>query len=267
MERRVHYLFVDLEYLREQYRSFAERWFQGEGGLDYAALYRHAHVPAKTFYYDAGDGRDADRIRAAPGAHLRTGDPTAAPSGRQKAVAVQLAVDVLQHATRGKMTNATLLTGDPDFAPVVRALVDAGADVTVWAQAGSVAPALRTAADHFLPIRWQDHHHWTDERIGASALLPGIGSGVATRLEGSRESHLRNGWSLLESGSIGEARHRADLWGIDGAEGKRYSLAIEHAEGPEPTNVMTVSHSDLGLLRRYADIEWGAVNLAPPQGS
>lgn len=273
MERRIHYLFVDLGYLRDQYKRFAERWFGGEGGIDFAALYRHAHAPPKTFYYDFGDERGAgesadqhaarqserdgylDRIRSVSGTHVRTGDATGA-----KGVAVQLVIDLLQHATRGKMTHATLLSGDADLAPVVRALVDMGTDVTVWADPGSVAPALRMAADNFLPIRWQDHHHWTDERIGATALLPGIGNGVAHKLEGSRESHLRSGWTLLETGTVGD--RRADLFGMD-APPKQYSLAIEQSAAPEAANVMTVSHSDRALLLRYADIEWGKVNLAP----
>jgi hypothetical protein len=267
MERRIHYLFVDLGYLRDQYRSFAQRWFGGEGGIDFAALYRHAHAPPKTFYYDFGSERGTDpyldRIRSVPGTHVRSGDPAGAGGGGQKGVAVQLVIDLLQHATRGKMTHATLLSGDADLAPVVRALVDMGTDVTVWADPASVAPALRMAADNFLPIRWQDHHHWTDERIGATAMLPGIGNGVAHKLEGSRESHLRSGWTLLESGTIGG--RRADLWGMD-APPKQYSLAIEHTEAPDTANVLTVSHSDRALLLKYADIEWGEVKLSPAGG-
>jgi hypothetical protein len=260
MERRIHYLFVDLGYLLETYRTFAQKWFASEGGIDFPALYRHAHAPSKTFYYDFGGGgsRHADRIRSAPGAHLRSGEPTG--------VAVRLAVDLLQHATRGRMTHATLLSGNAEFAPLVDALVEIGTDVTVWAEAGSVAEPLRLASDHFLPIRWQDHHHWTEERIGAAALLPGIGRGVATKLEGSRESFTRNGWTRLESGTVGEPGHRADLWVMDSGNPKEYSLAIEQPDAPEVTRVETVSHADRGLLLRYADIEWGAVNLSRAEG-
>jgi hypothetical protein len=275
MERRIHYLFVDLGYLRDRYGSFAGRWFQGEGRIDFHAFYRHAHVPAKTFYYDGGDAsaqttpgslapRDEqyDRIRSAPGAHLQSAAD--ATEHGQKRMAVQLAVDMLQHATRGKMTHATLLSGDADFAPLVRALVEIGIDVTVWAEAASAAPALRSAADHFLPISWQDYHHWTDERVAASALLPGTATGEISRLEGARESYARNGWRLLESGSVGAAGHRADLWELD-HEPKQYSLAVEQLDGPEHTSVLRVSHSDRSLLRRYADIEWGTVSLSPAE--
>lgn len=261
MERRTHYLFVDLDYLGEGYRSFAERWFQGEGGIDFDAFYRHAHAPAKTFYY-GGEPAAAwvERVRSAPGAHLRSAPPG---GGGRAGMAVQATVDLLQHATRGKMTHATLLSGDAVFAPVVRALVEIGADVTVWGEPATVAPALRHAADHFLPLRWQDHHHWTEERIASTALLPGLGSGVASKLEGSRESHARGGWALLESGTVGAARHRADLWGMDAPVPTQYSLAVEQRDAPEPAHVLTVSHSDRTLLLRYAEMEWGAVNLAP----
>jgi hypothetical protein len=265
MERRIHYVFIDLGYLSERYRGFAGKWFENEGGIDFHALYRGAHGPPKTFYYDFRESRDAAgdqvlaRIRSAPGAHLRTGESGAGPKG----VAVQLAVDMLHHGTRGKMTHATLLSGDAGFAPLVRSLVECGTDVTVWAEPAAVAESLRFAADNFLPIRWQDFHHWTDERIGATALLPGIGKSVASRLEGSRESFTRNGWTLLGSGTVGEAGRRADLWQLDSPEAKEFSLAVEHPESPEA--VETVSHSDRALLMRYADMEWGAVSLAPPR--
>jgi hypothetical protein len=262
MERRIHYHFVDLGYLRERYAVFAERWFRGEGGIDFHALHRHAHGPPKTYYYCTGPDPDApyvERIRSVTGTHVRAGE-----GGDPKSVAVQLAVDMLQHATRGKMTHATLLSGDAAFAPVVRALVEIGADVTVWAEPGAVAEPLRRAADTFLPIRWQDYHHWTEERICATALLPGIGSGVASKLEGSRESYTRGGWTLLGSGTVGNPAHRADLWALETPEPKQYSLAVEHFDAPHA--VETVSHSDRELLLRYADREWGAVSLSPAAG-
>ena len=49
-------------------------------------------------------------------------------------------------------------------------------------------------------------------------------------------------------------------------EGPQYSLAVEHVDASEATPVATVSHSDRTLLLRYAEIEWGTVNLAPVQG-
>jgi hypothetical protein len=273
MERRIHYLFVDLEYLLGEYRNFADRWFKSEGGIDFHALHRHAHAPHKSFYYasESHDGatgaRDSagsprggyfDRITSAPGTHLRTGS--------RAAIGIQLAVDVMQHATRGKMTHASLLSGDAAFAPLIEALVEIGTDVTVVASPTSVAESLRNAADNFLPMRWQDHHHWTNESIAAAALLPGIGSSVASKLEGSHESYKRNGWTLVASGTIGEARHRAELWEQTGAASREYSLAIEQNGGGGDERVETVSHSDRDLLLRYAEMEWGAVSLVTAAG-
>jgi uncharacterized LabA/DUF88 family protein len=66
----------------------------------------------------------------------------------QKEVDVQLAVDLLTHSFRGNMDEATLLTGDQDFRPVVEAVVREGMFLTLWSDPRTTSSELRTTADH-----------------------------------------------------------------------------------------------------------------------
>ena len=65
-----------------------------------------------------------DQIQSVPGFHVRLGTVVGSKPRRlrQKEVDVQLAVDMLIHASRKNMSSATLITGDLDFRPVVRSL-------------------------------------------------------------------------------------------------------------------------------------------------
>lgn len=72
----------------------------------------------------------------------------------QKAVDVLLAVDALQHAHNGSMTEFHLVAGDIDFLPVVDALVMNGVRVVIHKleYGGQVSDALLRSADFDLPI-------------------------------------------------------------------------------------------------------------------
>lgn len=101
----------------------------------------------KVFYYDAlpskhnkeseqefNDRRDAvisfhDQLGSLDRFHVYEGDTRKSPSVRkqeQKKVDVMIAVDMLTHAFRRNMQQATLLTGDLDFKPLLDALVQDG---------------------------------------------------------------------------------------------------------------------------------------------
>jgi uncharacterized LabA/DUF88 family protein len=98
-----------------------------------------------------------ERVQSLEGFHLRrgalVGRRTSRREPRQKGVDVHLAVDMLTHAFRRNMEHAVLYTGDQDFAPLVRALVDAGTYVTLRAVTRSCSDELRALCDRFDEIR------------------------------------------------------------------------------------------------------------------
>lgn len=87
-------------------------------------------------------------IRAVPGSHVFNGK-TKERSGKivQKGVDVLLAIHAMTHVFRGNTKHITLLAGDADFAPLVRALVMESAYVKVWYARSSIDADLIDAAD------------------------------------------------------------------------------------------------------------------------
>jgi hypothetical protein len=58
-----------------------------------------------------------------------------------------IAVEMLTHSFRRNMHEATLLTGDLDFKPLIDALVQEGMFVTLWYPPGTTSKELIAAAD------------------------------------------------------------------------------------------------------------------------
>ena len=124
--------------------------------------------------------------------HLRLGKLTGTGrEKRQKQVDILLAVDALNHAFRRNMGRVVLLTGDQDFTPVVRALVDMGLYVTVAGDRTHTSKELIHAADHYIPLTVQSYNDFTSvaNRTGG---FPAISNGTI-----SPEQH-----KLLRTGSI-----------------------------------------------------------------
>jgi len=146
---KIHYLFVDAGSLRGRLDNLFARFFQGQAyTIAFPAL---ASGFTKVFWYDAipvkTDNKDETTYnrRAAPqlemldGAsnvdriHIYEGDVRKRRKrNEQKKVDVMIAVDMLTHTFRRNMHEATLLTGDNDFKPLVDALVHDGMFVTLW---------------------------------------------------------------------------------------------------------------------------------------
>lgn len=105
----------------------------------------------------ADDRAYFERVRSLEGFHLRLGTlvgrRTSKREPRQKGVDVHLAVDMLTHAFRRNMKQAVLYTGDQDFVPLVRALVDAGTYVTLRAVSRSCNDELRALCDRFSELQ------------------------------------------------------------------------------------------------------------------
>lgn len=164
------YLFIDAGYARAAIRSLLERV-----DIEVPEKYSWARLGAppqtanlinRTFYYDAPPARkpnedeEAYDLRHAAYfqevAELNRVDSFFCRTGyirghgkraRQKAVDIQIAVDMMNHAVRGNLTEAVLLSGDLDFEPLVSSLVSLGIRVTVWAESSSVSEDLLAAAD------------------------------------------------------------------------------------------------------------------------
>lgn len=166
-----HYLFVDAASLLGYLEKFSARYFGGEAfAIDFAKL-----VPgfSKVFYYDALPVRDTNEDedtyekRIAPKkltlesarntdfVHVYEGDARRRRRRgglEQKKIDVAITVDMLSYAFRGRMTHATLLTGDGDFKPLVDALVHESVEVTLWYPPNETSRDLMNAADIRRPL-------------------------------------------------------------------------------------------------------------------
>src|SRR5258706_4789670 len=166
------YLFVDGGYFTHRLREFAKVYCGGEAmDLDY----REYFSAEKIFYYDALPEKRqedkapdyAERLKAAeahhsvlrgiPGCHVFNGRTVERGKGiQQKGVDVLLSVHMLTHVFRKNVKHVSLLAGDADFAPLVRALVMEGAYVTVRYARSSYATELLESADVAVEIKAQE---------------------------------------------------------------------------------------------------------------
>lgn len=89
-----------------------------------------------------------DEIKRLPGFHVHLGQVRGEGKRmRQKGVDVQLATHMLTHSFRRITKHVTLLAGDGDFLPLVRALVEEGTYLTLWSQERTTSTDLMDAAD------------------------------------------------------------------------------------------------------------------------
>lgn len=164
--RVIRYLFIDGGCLRETVRSLSEKWANGQTlELQYTNLTSNF---TKVFYYDAlprrreneqeaeyltrisGERRLLDELSQLDRFHVYEGDVRRSSARRgpeQKKVDVMIAVDMLSHTFRRNMQEATLLTSDLDFRPLIDALVQEGMEVTLWYPPGDTTRDLIVAAD------------------------------------------------------------------------------------------------------------------------
>ncbi len=79
------------------------------------------------------------------------------PGFSRKDVDTALAVDGVQAVMEGRIDLLIIASGDADYVPVVDLAHSKGKDVGIAAVDGHCARALRTRANHFLPIPWPDN--------------------------------------------------------------------------------------------------------------
>jgi uncharacterized LabA/DUF88 family protein len=169
--KEIKYLFIDGACLdRYLERIFNTYTVEEELALDYGAF---THEYTKVFYYNALPGRKnkepdeayfarrdkkrefLDRLSRLGRFHVNEGEVRRDDPKRgneQKTVDVMIAVHMMTHSFRRNMHQATLLSGDLDFKPLIDALVLEGMSVTLWYPEGSTAKELIAAADRSIPL-------------------------------------------------------------------------------------------------------------------
>lgn len=90
----------------------------------------------------------------------------------QKQVDIMIAVDMLTHSFRRNMTEATLLTGDLDFKPLIDALVQDGMYVSLWYPKGKTNYELVDSADSRQAITIHQVHGWFTDTFQAKVKTP-----------------------------------------------------------------------------------------------
>jgi len=188
--REINYLFVDGAALHSQIEAISTKYFDGRTfEVDYRKL---SGNHTKTFYYDAvpvrqpGETDEDYRTRTearrqrhdvasrSHGVHVYEGNARKR-RGRgyeQKKVDVMIAVDMLSHSFRRNMHQATLLTGDEDFKPLVDALVTDGMFVTLWYPPGKTSHELLESADARQILGFDSIRSILDEPSASAFVLP-----------------------------------------------------------------------------------------------
>jgi uncharacterized LabA/DUF88 family protein len=160
--KEIRYLFIDGGCLRFCLQRMSIIYTGGAAlSVDYTKLTRNW---SKVFYYDALPERKSnedetayrartalqrellDHLSSLDRFHVYEGDVRRSASRRgpeQKKIDVMIAIDMLMHSFRRNMHEATLLTGDLDFKPLIDALVQEGMFVTLWYPLGITSTADR----------------------------------------------------------------------------------------------------------------------------
>ena len=175
------YLFVDGGHFRQYFDERTQSWFEQPVDFNFARIKAHFECD-KAFYYDCVDDRPGkgetseiarqraaaqedrlNRIREIDGCHVHLGSLSGTgKKKRQKEVDVLLTVHMLEHAVRGNMRNAVLLTGDNDFRPLVESLVRLGLFVEIAGDREHLSVDLVHAADSHRKLAFTDYYDWTN---------------------------------------------------------------------------------------------------------
>jgi uncharacterized LabA/DUF88 family protein len=190
---KISYLFIDGGCLDCVLGTFSKELFSDqEIEIDY---YRLAQGYKKVFYYDClpdqkRDESDSDyqnkikpkvnlfnKLKSFDGFHVYEGTARFRDKRRgqeQKQVDIMIAVDMLTHSFRRNMHEATLITGDLDFKPLIDALVQDGMHVSLWYPKGRANYELVDAADSKRSLRIETVQQWFTDGFKSKIKLPDI---------------------------------------------------------------------------------------------
>jgi uncharacterized LabA/DUF88 family protein len=71
---------------------------------------------------------------------------------KTKSVDINLCVDVLTQAYQSSVDDIVIVSGDGDFAPLIRQTMSAGKRVHIAALSSGLSPRLRSISDHFIDL-------------------------------------------------------------------------------------------------------------------
>lgn len=168
------YLFIDGGYLRANFEKQMQEFYGEVPRMDFMRLAKTFEA-SRVYCYDAIDYTQDERrvdelvqlhdyINSLPGFHVRDGRVKRSPIKRkreQKGVDVQLAVDALEHAARGNLNLATILTGDLDFEPLLESLVRLGIRTKLVYVPATTPKELMGAADEIQKLTLEHFFTWS----------------------------------------------------------------------------------------------------------
>ncbi len=254
---KIRYLFIDGGSLDSVLATFSKELLSDqEIEIDY---FRLAQGYQKVFYYDClpaqkNDENDSDyQIRIKPKIdlfnklksldrfHVYEGTARFRDKRRgqeQKQVDTMIAVDMLTHSFRKNMHEATLITGDLDFKPLIDALVQDGMYVSLWYPKGRVNYELVDAADSKLPLRFSIVQQWFTNRFNSKINIPDITQ--------PQFPDIDNAWKLI--GTI-EKNYKAFLY----EKQSNFAAIVKNKDGED----FLLKHNNLNQLKFYVDHVYG----------
>lgn len=185
-QKQVTYLFVDGSNFRQYFNESTQKWFGQEVEFDFNKI-KEFFKAEKAFYYDCIDDIKNDhetddnfhvrvnaqeeklnKIREVEGCHVFLGSLRKAKKQKnrgQKEVDVMLAVQMMEHAFRGNMNKAVLLSGDLDFRPLVESSIRLGLFVEVVGDRSHISQDLIHSADSHKKLTFQNYHAWSNREF------------------------------------------------------------------------------------------------------
>lgn len=178
-QKQTTYLFVDGANFRQYFNEDTQKWFGRVVEFDFKKI-KDFFNAEKAFYYDCIDDIKTDsetpqdfeirvnfqeeklnKIREVEGCHVHLGSLSGkGKKKRQKEVDVLLAVQMMEHAFRGNMSKAVLLSGDKDFRPLVESLVRLGLFVEVVGDQKHISKDLIHSADTHRTLNFIRYYEW-----------------------------------------------------------------------------------------------------------
>ena len=98
--------------------------------------------------------------RVIPGAFHARVFKKAQPSYKVRSVDINITIDVLRHTYNDDVDVIGLATGDSDFLPLIRAVMERGKRVIVYAFSSGLDRRMETAGDNFITL---DRHFFVSE--------------------------------------------------------------------------------------------------------
>lgn len=253
---KIRYLFIDGGCLDSLLATFSKELF---GGMQVEINYNElAGYYQKVFYYDCLPAQKHNepesnyqqrlalktklfnQLKELDKFHVYEGTARFRDKNKgqeQKEVDIMIAVDMLSHSFRRNMHEATLLTGDLDFKPLVDALVQDGMYVSLWYPKGKTNYELIDAADSKTPLTVNFVRGWFTKNFQENAQLPELSQPKSFPLNPPFWSFLDE----IESGNCKASFYKHQYEG--------FAAVVQSDQDP----LKLYRHPDLKQLKFYVD--------------